>query len=215
MDISEVMRQTAATRHYEARDVENEVLYRVLDNARFAPSGGNRQGWRVVVVKNPDTRKAISDLYQDPWKDYVAKRYGPLENLSPEFRAKVIESNNFAAQIFSIPVHLAIWIDMSVVEVTDINAGRPSVVGGGSIFPFVQNFQLAARNEGLGTRITTLLSHREKDIQELLGVPDGFALAAMVMVGWPTKLVTKLKRNPVEDFTFIEKFGQSIEAPNP
>jgi nitroreductase len=54
MDISEVMRQTAATRHYEARDVENEVLYRVLDNARFAPSGGNRQGWRVVVVKNPD-----------------------------------------------------------------------------------------------------------------------------------------------------------------
>ena len=77
MDISEVMRQTAATRHYEARDVENEVLYRVLDNARFAPSGGNRQGWRVVVVKNPDTRKAISDLYQDPWSDYVAKRYGP------------------------------------------------------------------------------------------------------------------------------------------
>ena len=215
MDISEVMRQTAATRHYEARDVENEVLYRVLDNARFAPSGGNRQGWRVVVVKNPDTRKAISDLYQDPWSDYVAKRYGPLENLSPEFRAKVIESNNFAAQIFSIPVHLAIWIDMAVVEVTDINAGRPSVVGGGSIFPFVQNFQLAARNVGLGTRITTLLSHREKDIQELLGVPDGFALAAMVMVGWPTKLVTKLKRNPVEDFTFIEKFGQPIEDPNP
>ena len=119
MDISEVMRQTAATRHYEARDVENEVLYRVLDNARFAPSGGNRQGWRVVVVKNPDTRKAISDLYQDPWNDYVAKRYGPLENLPPEFRAKVIESNNFAAQIFSIPVHLAIWIDMAVVEVTD------------------------------------------------------------------------------------------------
>jgi nitroreductase len=102
---------------------------------------------------------------------------------------------------------------MAVVEVTDINAGRPSVVGGGSIFPFVQNFQLAARNEGLGTRITTLLSHREKDIQELLGVPDGFALAAMVMVGWPAKLVTKLKRNPVEDFTFIEKFGHPIEAP--
>jgi hypothetical protein len=57
------------------------------------------------------------------------------------------------------------------------------------------------------------LSHREKDIQKLLGVPDGFALAAMVMVGWPTKLVTKLKRNPVEDFTFIEEFGHPIEAP--
>ena len=121
--------------------------------------------------------------------------------------------NEYKAHIFSIPVHLAIWIDMAVVEVIDINAGRPSVVGGGSIFPFVQNFQLAARNEGLGTCITTLLSHRERDIQKLLGVPDGFALAAMVMVGWPTKLVTKLKRNPVEDFTFIEKFGHPIEAP--
>jgi nitroreductase len=104
-------------------------------------------------------------------------------------------------------VHLLVWVDMSAIAVTDISANRPSVVAGGSIFPFVQNVQLAARAEGLGTRITTLLSYAEEEVRALVGAPEGFALAALVVVGWPVRLATKLNRRAVETFAVLERFG--------
>ena len=206
-DLAAVMRQTPGCREYLDEPVRDEVLYRVLDQARFAPSGGNRQGWRVIVIRNPDTRRALRDLYRRPWQDYVLQHYGTWDTMSEELRKRVAAANDMADTLHQVPVHLAVWVDLSVIAVTDAKAGRPSVVAGGSIFPFVQNLQLAARAEGLGTRITTLLSMEEAQVRTLLAAPPGLALAALVLVGWPRRLPTRLRRRPVEAFTQLEGFG--------
>lgn len=203
------MRQTPGCREYRDDPVSDEVIHRVLDNARFAPSGGNRQGWRVVIVREPATKQALEDLYVAPWRKYVLEHYGTPETMSEDRKRRVAEADRMAASMHEVPVQLLVWLDLSVVAVTDAAADRPSVVAGGSVFPFIQNLQLAARNEGLGTRITTLLSNEEERVRSLVGAPDGWALAAMILVGWPVRLPTKLSRQPVESFAWRERFDGS------
>ena len=206
MDLIEAMRQMPGCREYEDRDVSDDVIYRVLDTARFAPSGGNRQGWRVIVIRDPEQKKQMRDLYQLPWQRYVAEHYGSYEDMDPARRKKVADADQMAETLDQVPIHLSVWVDLEVLAVTDIDADRPSVVAGGSIFPFVQNIQLAARNEGLGTRITTLHSYEEDKVRQLLKAPKNWVPAALILMGWPKKLPTKLSRNPVESFAFHGAF---------
>ena len=207
--LTDVMRHTPGCRAYLDTPVADAELYRVLDNARFAPSGGNRQGWRVIVIRDSATKLALRDLYREPWREYVSAHYGDRESMPEERRTQVLAADRMADTLHEVPVHLAVWIDLSAIAVTDAAANRPSVVAGGSIFPFIQNIQLAARAEGLGTRITTLLSGREEEVRSLLGAPAGFALAALILLGWPQKLPRRLRRKPVEAFASLEHFGGS------
>src|ERR1700680_4289163 len=73
MELRDAMRTTAAIREFTDDPVRDEELFEVLDTARFAPSGGNRQGWRVVIVKDPNVRRHLRDLYLPPWYDYLAQ----------------------------------------------------------------------------------------------------------------------------------------------
>src|SRR5437764_11820888 len=72
VELRDALRTTGAIREFRPDPVPDDVLYRILDTARFAPSGGNRQGWRVVVVKDPGQRSAIRDLYLPGWYEYLA-----------------------------------------------------------------------------------------------------------------------------------------------
>ena len=79
MELNDVMRTTFSARDYTGEDLPDEVLYRILDNARFAPSGGNRQGNRVIVVRDPETRGQISKLAEAPaWRSKLASMSSPL-----------------------------------------------------------------------------------------------------------------------------------------
>jgi len=215
MDLIEAMRHMPGCREYEPTPVADDVLYRVLDNARFAPSGGNRQGWKVVVIRDDTKRRALRDLYRLTWDRYVAEMYGPYDKLSDQVREALDDAAQMAEDLHTIPVHLAVWVDMSAIAVTDRDAPRPSVVAGGSIFPFIQNIQLAARNEGLGTRITTLLGYNEEPVRQMMKVPEGYALAALLLMGWPQHLPTRLRRKPVEKFATCETFdGEALRPPS-
>ena len=79
MDLLEVMRCTPSTRRFTHDTVDVAVVERALENARFAPSGGNRQPWRVIVIGDPDTRRTLRDLYWPPWEAYVRARGGDPE----------------------------------------------------------------------------------------------------------------------------------------
>src|SRR3954447_23779518 len=83
MDLIETLRTTGATREFRPEPVGDDVVYRILDNARFAPSGGNRQGWTVVVVKDQRTRRALRDLYLPAWYEYLAQRAAGLTPWAP------------------------------------------------------------------------------------------------------------------------------------
>ncbi|MPZ22043.1 MAG: hypothetical protein GEU28_00510 [Dehalococcoidia bacterium] len=207
MDFYEVMRTASTTRYFRPDPVPDDVIYRVLDNARFAPSGGNRQGWRVVVVKDAETRKKLAGMYMEVWEPYEEQIRAAA---TTQQRQRAIDrTSEFARSVDQIPVHLLVCADLSTLLVTDAELSRQSIVGGASVYTFVQNIILACRNEGLGIALTTLLCRIEDQVEELLGMPDGVGLAAFMPLGYPDpeRLVTKTSRRPVEEFAFRESFG--------
>lgn len=212
MEVYEAMRTTFAAREYTADPVGDEVLYRILDHARFAPSGGNRQGWRVIVVKDKAIRRQMRELMQPTIKQYKAQAMAgetPFNSVIPtRVTQATIDSTppNFPLidSLDDAPVLMVVCVDLTAVTSFDKDLDRVGVISGASIYPFVWNLLLAARNEGLGGVLTTFLSNQEPAARKLFQLPDHYAVAAMVAIGKPVKQLTKLKRKPVEDFARID-----------
>jgi nitroreductase len=208
-DLHEVMRSAPTTRRYTDEPVDTEAIRRALDSARFAPSGGNRQGWSVIVIRDEATRRALSDLYQPVWDEYTAN-WGGMDEDSPRGRM-MRNADRFARNIHEIPLQLVVCVEMAKLAVFDTKLDRTSICGGASIYPFVQNLLLCLRAEGLGAAMTTILMAAEPQAKELLGIPDGVAIAAHIVVGhrasdhWP-----QLSRMPVEEFTYAERWGEPL-----
>jgi nitroreductase len=216
VDVYEAMRCAPTSRRFTADPVPDEVLHRVLDAARFAPSGGNRQGWRVVVVRDRERRAGLRDLYLPGWRAYLERTGGARVLADPDaFDARTVarvrRADDYAQGLADVPVHLVVGVVLEDLAVTDARLQRQSIVGGASVYPFVQNLLLALRAEGLGAALTTLLVPAEPEVKRLLEIPDGIALAAHVGVGhradqWPARL----SRRPVEEFAFAERYGEPL-----
>jgi nitroreductase len=205
MDLYEALTTTSATRRFSERSVPESLVHRVLDVARYAPSGGNRQGWRVVVVKDPAKRRAIRDLYLEPWKAYAEQRR-PLATTARRIRA-LNAADEMANNLHKVPVHLVVCVELAALSITDAALDRPSIVGGGSIYPFVHNILLACTAEGLGSAITTLLCVKEPETFALLGIPEGYAMAALVPIGYREgDAPRKLSRKPVNEIATVDGF---------
>jgi nitroreductase len=215
-ELYELMRCAPSTRRFLNLDVDREVLERVLDNARFAPSGGNRQGWRVVVVTDPDTRRRLRELYEGPWDAYMVETggraaldAGDASGLPPGRLRMLQGADEFAHTFDRVPVHLVICVEIAALAIVDSSLDRPSIAGGASVYPFVQNILLGLRAEGLGAAFTTLLAPAEEEVRKLLALPEGIALAGHISVGhradpWPAKL----SRKSVSEFAFGERYGE-------
>ena len=218
MDLYETMRNTPATRRFRSEPVAREVLLRVLDAARFAPSGGNRQGWRLIAVEEARTRRALRDLYWPHWRAYLeytgaAQMLANPDDHDPARIRALRSADAFADRLHEVPLHLVVCVRIADLAITDAELDRPSIVGGASVYPFVQNVLLALRAEGLGASLTTLLIPAEPEVKRLLSIPDEIAVAAYVAVGhradpWPSALT----RRPVADFAFSERYGQPLTA---
>jgi nitroreductase len=219
MELREVMRTTPATREFTAEPVPDEVIRDILDVARFAPSGGNRQAWHVVVLRDPATRTRIRDLYVSSWREYMAHvraglvAFAPLDNGKWTGPAVDLEQARatpapmeFSDHLDQVPVLLLLVVELAGLAVLDNGLDRQSIIGGASVYPFAHNVLLAARDAGLGGVMTTALARQEPAVKELLGIPDGFALAALLALGHPAKPVTKLRRSTVEAFTTVDRF---------
>ncbi|CAM3134195.1 nitroreductase [Mycobacterium tuberculosis variant microti OV254] len=214
MDLYDVMRTTPAVREFTDDPLPDEVLERILDHARFAPSGGNRQGVRVVVVRDQDTRSALAELALPAARRYtaqVANGESPWNPLRPPgLDDATIEATQPPAQLLApcreAPVVLVICLDLGVVAATDQHLDRIAVVPGASVYPFVWNVLLAARNEGYGGVLTTMVVAEEKKAKDLLRIPDPYAIAAVIPLGKPVRHVTKLRRRRVPEFVTSERF---------
>lgn len=214
MELYEVMRTTFAARQFTDDPVPDSAIETILENARFAPSGGNRQGWRVIIVRDAATRTALPDIIRPTMQRYIAQVQAgeaPWNTVNPtrlsdEQIAATEVPDGMVLALTQAPVLLFVFVDLSVVASFDRYLDHVGVISGGSVYPFVWNILLAARNEGYGGTLTTFAAGREGDLKTLLAVPEHFAFAAMIPLGRPVKQLTKLSRKPVEAFATIERF---------
>jgi nitroreductase len=183
MDLYEAMRTAGSTRDFRTDPVDEEVVVRVLDNARFAPSGGNRQGWRVIAVDDPALRRRMAELYLRRWDAYVetaraGRVYGAGQARAaatpptPAVDRFLRDADRFARSFAGIPLQLVVCVRLGALAIVDRDLDRPSIVGGASIYPFVQNLILGFRGEGLGATFTSLLAAEEPEMRRLLDIPD-------------------------------------------
>ena len=211
MELSDVMRTTASVRAFTAEPVDPADLYRVLDDARFAGSGGNQQGWHVTIVRDLELRRRLADLSAANWKRYLAEQAAGYRAFNPIERAPAdipmsddLPRHPMLEGIEQVPELLVVTVDLRVLAVTDCDLDRFSIVGGASIYPFVQNILLAARNLALGSVLTTFLAASEPEAGPLIALPEHHAIVAMIGLGHPVHQPTKLTRKPVESFTTID-----------
>ena len=215
MELNEVMRTTFAAREFTGEPLPDAVLHDILEHARFAPSGGNRQGNRVIVVRDPQTREALAKLAEPAAKRYAAQRAAgenPWNSIVPSALADSDFEQTRPPRLLTHPFRaasavLVFVVDLKVVASTDQYLDRVGVISGASIYPFVWNVLLGARQAGFGGTITTLAVSRESGIQALLDIPSDFAVAAIVPLGRPVKQLTKLRRRSVEELATRERFG--------
>jgi nitroreductase len=219
MELNEAMRTTFSAREYTGEDISDETLYEILDTARFAPSGGNRQGNRVIVVRDPATRARISELNIPAAKRYVAQSDAG-ENpwnaviptkVTPEEIEETAVVSHLTEPFKTASVVLVFVVDLKVVASIDQYLDRIGIVSGASIYPFVWNVLMLARQAGFGGTITTLAIAQEEEMRDLLGIPSDFGVCAVVPLGKPVKQLTKLRRHAVEDIATRERFdGEAL-----
>lgn len=209
MDLYEVMRTTAAVRQFTDDPLPDDVLHTILDNARFAPSGGNRQGTRIVVVRDPGSRQALAELTIPGARRYMAQAAageGPWNAAAPTrlSEAEIAETDVpdfWTTPLLEAAVVLVVCVDLRLVAALDQDLDRVGLVGGASVYPLVWNILMAARNEGFGGTITTMAVAEEPRVRELFGIPDEYAVACVVPMGRPVRQLTRLSRASVEDLT--------------
>ncbi len=223
MDLQEAMRTTFACREFTDDPVSDEVLHRILDVARFAPSGGNRQGGHVVVVRDKGVRQRLGELCVPTLRLYaaqVAAGESPFNTVVPSAVdvATALDTPTEPFALFEhlgdVPVALVISVDLAAVASMDKDLDRVGLVTGASIYPLVWNILLAARAEGLGGLVTTAVVPAEAEVRRLLDLPDTHAVAALLPLGVPVRQLTRLTRMPVEEFTTVDRFdGPPLAGP--
>jgi len=210
------MRTTPASREFTADDIPDDVLYDILEHARFAPNGGNRQAWRVVVVRDAPTKQRIGELYDLGMREYLGfARAGLVPFRAADAArtpaidldaARAVPTPNEPSHVATAPVLVVVLLDTRACSSVDSGLGRVPVTAGGSAFPFAHNILLAARDVGLGGHLTSVLARQEPALRALLHVPDHFVLATMIPLGRPVREVTRLRRAEVEEFTTVGSF---------
>lgn len=212
LDLLQTLRTNGSVRGFTTDPVTSDTVHAVLDTARFAPSGGNAQGWGVIQVDSPAIRRELARLSQATWDEYAAQRsagrrpfaaddsgrwpgLGSLANVElPHAPNPLIDA------LERVPIVLVITADLGAIAAMDTDLDRVQFCGGASVYPFCWSILLAARAHGLGGVLTTFLVRQEAEAKALLALRPSEAIAAMICLGVPTHQNTKLARKPVESF---------------
>ena len=214
MDLHEALYTTRAMRRVTDEPIPEDAQRRILDAAVRAPSGGNMQNWRFLLVDDQEVKAALGPIYREC-----------LDQLWATFYAPRIEAANADAD--SEESKQFFRIKASADHLADNFAGYPLLLfafvqfdpTGGSIFPAVWSAMLAARAEGIGSALTSVLAFRGADVLEVLGVPadEGWQMACCVTFGYPTGRWGVADRRPVHEVSFRNAWGQPVgfECPDP
>jgi nitroreductase len=213
VELYEAMSTLRAVRRLRPDPIPEDVLQRVFSAATWAPTGGNVQPWRILAVTDVQARRRLGELYQVRWRAYAGNYRASLEGRSVEERAKLVRAlaagDYLADHMHEAPLIAVFCYNPDLMAITDADQDRPSVVGGGSVYPAVQNLLLAARNEGLGCVLTTLLCMEEPAVKALLDIPYDWYTCAHVPLGYPVGGGHgPISRKPVVELVYRDGWGE-------
>lgn len=202
-DVWEIMRTASAVRRYRPDPVDDDVVERCLRAATWAPSGGNQQPWRFVVIRSAQTRAIITAGARETW-DKMVDFYGlsvpPDTEVDPKSRV-----------MRAMWEHMQIGGDAPVCVVFSVKPqrGASSLQQGGSVFPAVQNFLLAARAQGLGAAITLWHGSCEEQLREAVGMPEDWRIATLITAGWPKGGHHAVQRKDIDEVVAVDRWDQA------
>lgn len=213
IELFEAMSTLRAVRRLKPDPIPPAVLHRVLEAATWAPTGGNTQPWRIVLVRDRAKMAALGELYAARWNAYSTAHMKGIENAPEAVKTaneKMLGAGNYLADHFAqTPALLVFCFNPKNMAITDARLDRISVVGGGSIYPAVQNALLACRAQGLGCVLTTLLCADEEKVRNLLDIPEPWGTAAAIPIGYPALGGHgPITRRPVEKLTYSDGWDQ-------
>ncbi|MGO8860413.1 MAG: nitroreductase family protein [Acidimicrobiales bacterium] len=205
MDLREALYTTRAMRRITDQAIPQELQARILDAAVRAPSAGNTQSWRFLLVDDPDVRKRLGTIYKEAMDQFGRAHYGAQtaaaeatpEDPESRIHLRVMHSADYMADNFErYPLLL-------------FGFGSDDVY---SVCPALWTAMLAARGEGIGSCFTRMLAGRAADTFEVLGVPadEGWQMAGCVTFGYPTGRWGVAKRLPVEDVAFRNRWSEPL-----
>lgn len=197
IDLFEAIRTQRAIRRFKTDPVSDELITQLLQAAIKAPTGGVSQSWRFVVIKDPETRQKIGELYQGG-DDFAIR-----DDMTAQQKRTYAAAQYLEDHMGDVPVFILVCVERS--------AGAASVTTGSSIYPAVQNILLAARGLGLGSVLTTRQRRFEEEIKRLVGIPENIETAALLPIGFLADGVSygPTRRRPLEEVAFDDKWGNS------
>src|SRR5215467_13696165 len=202
-DLFEIILTTRSMRRLKPDPVPNELIRKILEAGVCAPSGGNMQRWRFLVIRDPKVKETVGALYKRAWDEQVAPRYRAGEP-APGTSQERFERMLAAAEYLANHIHEApVWI------VPCLEGATPTCASGSSIYPAVQNMLLAARALGLGATLTTLYLNFEREVEAVLGLPPNVHSYALLPIGYPMGRFGPVRRVPLTDVVFEDRWGQA------
>jgi len=202
----EIIRTTRSMRRLKPDPVPDELISKILAAGVCAPSGGNMQRWRFLVIKDPAVKEAVAAYYRQAWNEYVGPTYrsgAPAPGSDPARFARMLD----AAQHLADHLHEApVWI-VACLEGVGVH-GVPTYWSGSSIYPAVQNMLLAARALGLGATLTTLFLRFAKEVEAALGLPADAHAYALLPIGYPMGRFGPVRREPLGEVVYADRWGQ-------
>ncbi len=213
----EAMQTLRAVRRLRPDPVPDAVMQRILEAASWAPTGGNVQPWRVVVVRDSERKQKLGEFYQAGWDTYSEGHRAQLADAPEAMQAKQARmldaGDHLAAHFGESPAVIIFCFNPKLMAITDAKLDRISVVGGASIYTAVENLLLACRAEGLGCTLTTLLCGYEEEVRSILEIPQPWGTACAVPVGYPLRGGHgKISRRPVEKLAFLDHWGNPFAS---
>ena len=207
MDVFEALYTTRAMRRVKEDPIPDEIIKSMIDSAIRAPSGSNRQDWRFVAVTDQEVRTQLADIYRETWDYYDKSFYNSSSDLGAS-NLKDKEQIESVRRISNSASWLAENYDKVPLLVLAFSRNDPT---GSSIYPAIWSLMLAARSHGIGTCLTTVMSFKTEEVYEVLDIPadKGWALNATITAGYPLGKWGVAERKPVEEVTFLNKWGQS------
>src|SRR2546426_6146758 len=200
----DILRTTRAMRRLKPDPIPDPLVHEVLRAGVAAPSGGNRQNWRFLVIKDPVVKRRVQHYYQKALDQVIAPQYrssAPPPGVTREQYDRQLDAVSYLTEHFH---EAPVWIVACLEE-----GDRPLTRGSGaSIYPAVQNMLLAARALGLGATLTTRHLFYESEVEQILGLPRGVHSYAIVPLGYPMGRFGPVRRGPLGDVVHLDRWGK-------